>query len=31
MTYIGPFVGRLSIVAAYAAFAFVGAIVFGVI
>jgi len=30
MTFTGPFVSRLSVVAAYLAFAFVGAIVFGV-
>jgi hypothetical protein len=31
VTFIGPFVSRLSVVTAYAAFAFVGAIVLGVI
>jgi hypothetical protein len=31
MTFIGPLVGRLSVVAAYMAIAFVGAIVLGVI
>jgi hypothetical protein len=30
MTSFGPFVSRLSVVAAYVAFAFVGAIVLGV-
>jgi len=30
MTIVGPFVGRLSVVAAYVAIAFVGAIVLGV-
>jgi len=30
MTFVGPFVSRLSVVAAYVAFAFVGAIVLGV-
>ncbi len=30
MTFAGPFVRRLSVVAAYVAFAFVGAIVLGV-
>lgn len=30
MTLVGPFVSRLCVVAAYAAFAFVGAIVLGV-
>jgi len=30
MTFFGPFVSKLSVVAAYAAFAFVGAIVLGV-
>jgi hypothetical protein len=30
MTFAGPFVSRLSVVATYLAFAFVGAIVFGV-
>jgi hypothetical protein len=30
MTFTGPFVGKLSVVVAYVAFAFVGAIVFGV-
>jgi hypothetical protein len=30
MTLIGPFVGRLSVVTAYVAIAFVGAIVLGV-
>lgn len=30
MTFLGPFVGRLSVVAAYVAIAFVGAIVLGV-
>ena len=30
MAFIGPFVNRLSVVAAYVAFAFVGAIVLGV-
>jgi hypothetical protein len=30
MTFFGPFVGRLSVVAAYVAIAFVGAIVLGV-
>ena len=30
MAFMGPFVGRLSVVAAYLAFAFVGAIVLGV-
>ncbi len=30
MTSIGPFVSRLSVLAAYIAFAFVGAIVLGV-
>jgi len=30
MTFTGPFVSKLSVVAAYVAFAFVGAIVFGV-
>jgi hypothetical protein len=29
MTFIGPLVGRLSVVAAYVAIAFVGAIVLG--
>ncbi len=31
MTFIGPFVGKLSVVTAYVAFAFVGLIVLGVI
>jgi hypothetical protein len=31
MTLIGPLVGRLSVVAAYVAIAFVGAIVLGMI
>lgn len=30
MTFTGPVVSKLSVVAAYVAFAFVGAIVFGV-
>ena len=30
MTFVGPFVSKLSVVAAYVAFAFVGAIVLGV-
>jgi hypothetical protein len=30
MTFVGPFASRLSVVAAYLAFAFVGAIVLGV-
>jgi hypothetical protein len=30
MTFVGPFVSRLSVVTAYVAFAFVGAIVLGV-
>ena len=30
MTLVGPFVSRLSVVAVYVAFAFVGAIVLGV-
>ena len=30
MTFVGPFVGKLGVVAAYVAFAFVGAIVLGV-
>jgi hypothetical protein len=30
MAFIGPFAKRLSVVAAYAAFAFVGAIVLGI-
>jgi len=30
MTFLGPFLGRLSVVTAYVAFAFVGAIVLGV-
>jgi hypothetical protein len=30
MTFTGPFASKLSVVAAYVAFAFVGAIVFGV-
>jgi hypothetical protein len=30
MTFMGPFVNRLSVVAAYVALAFVGAIIFGV-
>jgi hypothetical protein len=30
MTFVGPLVSRLSVVAAYVAFAFVGAIVLGV-
>ena len=30
MTFTGPFVSKLSVVVAYVAFAFVGAIVFGV-
>ena len=30
MTFVGPFVSKLSVVAAYLAFAFVGAIVLGV-
>jgi hypothetical protein len=30
MTLLGPFVSRMSVVTAYAAIAFVGAIVFGV-
>jgi hypothetical protein len=30
MTFAGPFVRRLCVVAVYVAFAFVGAIVFGV-
>jgi hypothetical protein len=30
MTFVGPFLGRLSVVTAYLAFAFVGAIVLGV-
>jgi hypothetical protein len=30
-TFIGPFTGRLSVVAAYVAMAFVGAIVLGMI
>jgi len=30
MAFVGPFVSRLSIVTAYVAFAFVGAIVLGV-
>jgi hypothetical protein len=30
MTFVGPLVGKLSVVAAYLAFAFVGAIVLGV-
>jgi hypothetical protein len=30
MTFVGPFVSRLSVVTAYIAFAFVGAIVLGV-
>ena len=29
MTFVGPFVSKLSVVAAYVAFAFVGAIVLG--
>jgi hypothetical protein len=30
MTFVGPFLSKLSVVAAYVAFAFVGAIVLGV-
>jgi hypothetical protein len=30
MTFLGPFVGKLSVVTAYLAIAFVGAIVLGV-
>jgi hypothetical protein len=30
MTFTGPFVSKVSVVVAYVAFAFVGAIVFGV-
>jgi hypothetical protein len=30
MTFVGPFVSKLSVVATYLAFAFVGAIVLGV-
>ena len=30
MTFLGPFLGRLGVVTAYVAFAFVGAIVLGV-
>jgi hypothetical protein len=30
MTFVGPFLNKLSVVAAYVAFAFVGAIVLGV-
>jgi hypothetical protein len=31
MTFVGPLVSRLSVVAAYVAFAFVGAIVLGLL
>jgi hypothetical protein len=30
MAFMGPFVGRLGVIAAYVAFAFVGAIILGV-